>query len=43
MSSGITAYVVENLASGTYYFGATALNALGVESEPSPAVATVVP
>jgi hypothetical protein len=40
---GITAYVVENLASGTYYFAATAVNGSGVESDPSPGVAAVVP
>jgi hypothetical protein len=40
---GITAYVVENLASGTYYFAATAVNANGAESVVSPEVAAVVP
>jgi hypothetical protein len=29
---GLTAYVIENLSPGTYYFAATALNAAGVES-----------
>jgi hypothetical protein len=29
---GLTAYVVENLAPGTYYFAATAFNSAGVES-----------
>jgi hypothetical protein len=43
MSPGVTTYVVENLASGTYYFAATAVNAAGVESAPSAAVAAVVP
>jgi hypothetical protein len=43
MNPGITAYVVENLASGTYYFAATAVNGDGVESVPSPEVAGVIP
>ena len=29
---GLSAYVVENLAPGTYYFAATAFNSAGVES-----------
>jgi hypothetical protein len=29
---GLTAYVVENLKPGTYYFAATAFNSFGVES-----------
>lgn len=29
---GLTAYVVENLTPGTYYFAATALNSSGIES-----------
>ena len=29
---GLSAYVVENLAPGTYYFAATAINSAGVES-----------
>jgi len=32
MNPGITAYVVENLASGTYYFAVTALRSNGLES-----------
>jgi hypothetical protein len=43
MSPGITTYVVENLASGTYYFAATAVNSSGAESAPSDAVSAVVP
>ena len=43
MNPGISAYVVENLASGTYYFAATAINSSGVESDPSPGVTAVVP
>ena len=39
---GITTYVVENLASGTYYFVATAVNAYGAESGASPEAAAVV-
>ena len=42
MSPGITSYVVENLASGTYYFAATAVNAYGVESALSTAAPAVV-
>ncbi len=30
---GLTAYVVENLQPGTYYFAATAFNSTGIESE----------
>jgi nitrite reductase/ring-hydroxylating ferredoxin subunit len=30
---GFTSYVVQNLVPGTYYFAATALNAVGVESQ----------
>jgi hypothetical protein len=29
---GLTAYVIDNLEPGTYYFAATAFNASGVES-----------
>ena len=43
MNPGLTAYVVENLASGTYYFAATAINASGVESDLSSGVTAVVP
>jgi hypothetical protein len=43
MNPGITTYVVENLASGTYYFAATAINVHGTESGPSPEAAAVVP
>jgi hypothetical protein len=32
---GLAAYVVENLVPAKYYFVATAVNAEGVESEPS--------
>jgi Putative Ig domain len=42
LNPGITAYVVENLPSGTYYFVATAVNASGVESDPSAEVSKVV-
>ena len=31
---GLTAYVVENMNPGTYYFAATAFNSSGVESAP---------
>ena len=43
MNPGLTAYVVENLASGTYYFVARAVNTYGVESDLSPEVPAVVP
>lgn len=43
MNPGITAYVVENLASGTYYFAATSVNTSGAESDRSPEIAAVVP
>ena len=43
MNPGITAYVVENLASGTYYFVATAVNLNGTESVVSPEIAQVIP
>jgi hypothetical protein len=32
-NAGLTSYVVQNLAPGTYYFAVSALNSLGVESE----------
>ncbi len=34
-NAGITRYVVEDLAPGTYYFAVTAITASGVESDPS--------
>jgi hypothetical protein len=43
MNPGVTAYVVENLGSGTHYFAAAAINASGVEGELCPEVSTVVP
>jgi putative Ig domain-containing protein len=43
MNPGITTYVVENLAKGTYYFAATAVNVYGAESGPSPETTAVVP
>jgi hypothetical protein len=43
MNPGISAYVVENLANGTYYFAATAINADGVESSLSAEVSKVIP
>jgi hypothetical protein len=39
---GLTAYVVENLAPGTYYFAATAFNSSGVESSFSGEVVRIV-
>jgi hypothetical protein len=39
---GITTYVVENLATGTYRFTIAALNTAGVSSDPSQAVTTSV-
>jgi hypothetical protein len=32
-NAGLTSYVVQNLAPGTYYFAVSALNSSGVESE----------
>jgi hypothetical protein len=34
-NAGITSYVVEDLAPGTYYFAVTAVSSSGVESDPS--------
>ncbi|MGH8140712.1 MAG: putative Ig domain-containing protein [Steroidobacteraceae bacterium] len=39
---GLTTYVVQNLAAGTYYFAVTAYNSAGVESSLSPEVSTQV-
>lgn len=39
---GLTSYVVQNLASGKYYFAVTAYNAAGQESSLSPEVSTQV-
>ena len=39
---GLTAYVVENLSPGTYYFAATAFNSSGVESSFSGEVVRIV-
>jgi hypothetical protein len=39
---GLTAYVVDNLDPGTYYFAATAFNSLGIESAFSGEVARTV-
>jgi hypothetical protein len=39
---GLTAYVVENLAPGTYYFAATAINSAGVESVFSAEIAKTI-
>lgn len=41
-SPGISTYVVEDLAPGTYYFVATAINQSGIESGPSNEVFRVV-
>jgi hypothetical protein len=40
---GLTTYVVDNLAPGTYEFVATAFNAAGVESRFSNAASKTVP
>jgi|SRR5579863_8028666 len=37
---GLTAFVVENLAAGTYYFAVTAYNSAGIESALSPEIST---
>lgn len=39
---GLTAFVVENLDAGTYYFAATAINSTGIESRFSGEVAKTV-
>ena len=39
---GLTAYVVENLSPGTYYFAATAFNSSGIESSFSGEVVRIV-
>jgi len=39
---GITSYVIDNLASGTYYFAATAFNYSGGESDVSNEVSKVI-
>ena len=39
---GLTAYVIDNLEPGTYYFAATAFNASGVESNFSGEIVKVV-
>ena len=39
---GLTAYVVENLEPGTYYFAATAFNSSGVESAFSGEVVRII-
>ena len=39
---GITSYVVDNLAPGTYYFAVTAFNNLGIESNMSNEVRKVI-
>lgn len=41
-NAGLTRYVVDNLASGTYYFAITAYNSLGVESALSAEIASTV-
>jgi len=41
-NSSLTRFVVEGLATGTYYFAIASYNALGVESDLSPVVATTV-
>jgi hypothetical protein len=41
-NSGLTTYVVQNLAAGRYYFAVTAYNAAGQESSLSPEVSTQV-
>jgi hypothetical protein len=41
-NAGLTRYVVDNLASGTYYFAISAYNSLGVESAMSGEITTVV-
>ncbi len=38
---GLTAYVVTNLVPGTWFFAATALNSLGIESAPSQGSKTI--
>jgi putative Ig domain-containing protein len=43
MNPGITAYVIENLVSGTHYFSVTAVNSNGVESAPSAEVSKLIP
>jgi hypothetical protein len=43
MNPGITTFIVDNLISGTYYFGATAINSRGLESEFSVEAMTIVP
>ena len=40
---GLTTYVVENLASGTYEFVATAFNAAGMESQYSNSTTKTIP
>jgi len=42
-SPGLTMYVVENLAAGTYVFAATSLNAAGIESVYSSPATRVLP
>lgn len=39
---GLTTYVVDNLAAGTYYFSITATASDGSESAPSPEVSATV-
>ncbi|HEY6456510.1 MAG TPA: putative Ig domain-containing protein [Steroidobacteraceae bacterium] len=39
---GLTTYVVQNLAAGTYYFAITAYNSVGSESSLSPEVSAMV-
>jgi hypothetical protein len=41
-NSSLTRYAVEGLAAGTYYFAVASYNALGVESNLSPQIATTV-
>ncbi len=41
-NAGLTRYVVDNLASGTYYFAITAYNSLGTESALSAEIASTV-
>jgi hypothetical protein len=42
-NAGLTAYVVENLVPGTYYFVITALNTSGVESGFSNVASKTIP
>jgi len=41
-NAGLTRFVLDNLAKGTYYFAITAYNSKGLESELSPEVAATL-